>query len=46
MIRTGELVFDDDLSFVVDDFGEDVDVVFSDWFLSFNKIDIETNRVL
>ena len=45
-LRTGELVLDDDLSFVADGFGEDVDVVFSDWFFSFNKIDIETNRVL
>ncbi len=31
-LRTGELVLDDDLSFVADGFGEDVDVVFSDWF--------------
>ena len=46
VIRTGELVLDDDLSFVVDGFGKDIDVVFSNWFLSFNQFDIEINRVL
>jgi len=46
VIRTGKLVLDDDFPVVVDDFGEDIDVVFSNWFLSFNQFDIEINRVL
>jgi len=46
VVRPGELVLDDDISFVVDDFGGDVDIMFSNWFLSFNKFDIEINSIL
>jgi len=46
VIRTRELVLDDNLSTVVDNFGKNVDIVFPYWFLSFNEFDIETNRIL
>jgi len=45
VIRTGELILNDYFSSIVDDFSEDVDVVFADWFLSFNEFDIESNRI-